>query len=76
MVEGVQQGPVLVGTFLTTGEDSPSHEAPPSEVANPPEAVEASLTYEPSAMNPNGDHNPPVSQPQVNAIWHPAILPP
>ena len=34
-----------------TREDSPSHEAPPSQVANPPEAVEASLTYEPSAMN-------------------------
>ena len=27
-------------------------------------------------MNPNADHNPPVSQPQKNAIWHPAILPP
>ena len=59
-----------------TREDSPSHEAPPSQAANPPEAVEASLTYEPSEISPNGDHNPPVSQPQVNAIWHPAILPP
>ena len=59
-----------------TREDCPSREAPESQVANQPEAVEASVTYEPSAMNPNGDHNPPVSQPQVNAIWHPAILPP
>ena len=29
-----------------TREDSPTHEAPPSSVANPPEAMEASLTYE------------------------------
>ena len=66
----------LFRTFSCTNGRQTLHEARASATVNQIEAVEAPLTFETNAMNPNPNHNQLPSQPPMNANWHPAILPP